>query len=116
MYSVLFTVVSMLFLCGSNRTAHGFTIIRSEHDIFTNLQYSGDECRKSQCEMFGANCVSDENCNYCICNKSKMSTFIRNVTDPTKGECKRDEDIVPESGVVPFLFQCRMFLFICSYR
>ena len=97
MYSVLFTVVAILFLCGSNRTAHGFTIIRSEHDIFTNLQCSGNECRESHCEMYGANCVSDGNCTYCICDKKKMNTFIRNVTDSTKGECKRDEEIVPES-------------------
>ena len=111
MHCVLFTVVAILFLCGSNRTAHGFTIIRSEHDIFTNLQCSGDECTESHCTMYGANCVRDGNCNYCICNKIKMNTFIRNETDPTKGKCKRDEEIVPESGRSVFLFQCKMFLY-----
>ena len=95
-------MVSILVLCGSNRTAHGFTIIRSEHDLISNLQCSGDQCTESHCTMYSASCVIDGNCNYCICNKNNMNTFIRNATDPAKGECKRDEEIVPESGVDPF--------------
>ena len=93
-------MVVFLFPCGINGVHDSFKIFRSEHDIFTNLQCSGDECTESHCQMFGANCVSDGNCKYCICNKSRMNTFIRNEADPTKGECKRDEEIVPESGAL----------------
>ena len=97
MFYILLAMVVFLFPYGYNGVDDSFKIFRSEHDIFTNLQCSGDECMESHCQMFGATCVSDGNCKYCICNKSGMNTFIRNETDPTKGECKRDEEIVPES-------------------
>ena len=97
---VLFTL--FLFLYGSNGTDHRFKIFRSEHDIFTSLQCSGNDCTKSQCEIYEADCVSD--CRYCICNRSEMNTFVRNRHDPREGRCKRDEDIVPESGLYVLVF------------
>ena len=98
MYYVLLTVVVCLCLINGIKE-HRFKIFRSQHDIFTNLKCGDNECTESQCETYDAKCVNEENCEYCICNKRKMNTFIRSVNDPTKGKCTGDEEIVPESGV-----------------
>ena len=95
-YKSLFYVICFLWLSGSDRVASSFKIYRSEHDIFTNLKCSSNNCTQSQCEMYGAECVNSSNCKYCRCSKDERNTFSN--YHHMNGECKRDEDIVPESG------------------
>ncbi len=99
-YKSLFYMILCLWLYGSDCVASSFKIYRNERDIFTNLKCSSDNCTESQCEMYGAECVSDDNCEYCRCSEDERNTFmISNYTsDPIHGGCKRNEEIVPESG------------------
>lgn len=86
-----------LLLCES-KGIHDFRIFRSAQDIFTNLNCTGEICKRTQCESYGAECVSDhDNCTYCRCSEGK-NTFMINEDNQRKGECKSDEEIVPESG------------------
>lgn len=93
----IFTLTVYLQLCGSNSEDSGLKIFRDEQDVFTNMKCSGprkSECTSDQCKMYGAKCVSDDNCEYCRCLKDR-NTFM--ITDG-EGECKHDEDIVEQSG------------------
>ena len=94
----VFTLIC-LRLCGSNSGEDsGLKIFRDEQDIFTNMKCSGESkssCTTDQCEMYGAECVSDDNCKYCRCLQGWNTFMIR---DGEEGECKSDEDIVEESG------------------
>ena len=98
-YVRVFTLVVCLQLCGSDGEENGLKIFRDEQDIFTNMKCSGEgksQCTHYQCEMYGAECVTDENCKYCRCSQG-WNTFMT-VDDYSDGKCKRDEDIVEESG------------------
>ncbi len=95
-YNSLFYVICFLWLCGSDRVPSGFKIYRSERDIFTNLNCTaGEVCTKSQCKMYGAECVNENNCDHCRCWEGR-NTFL--ISDIDQGKCKRDEDIEPKSG------------------
>ena len=95
---VVFILTVCLRLCGSNGEDTGFKIFRSEQDIFTNMKCSGQrklsKCMSDQCESYGAECVGEDNCEYCRCLKDN-NTFIINDKEE---KCKRDEDIVEESS------------------
>ncbi len=101
-YKSLFYVICCLWLCGRDRVASSFKIYRSVHDIFTNLKCNSNNCPESQCKMYGAECVSSSNCKYCRCSAKGKNTFMSDYTDmddQIHGGCKRDEEIVPESGI-----------------
>jgi hypothetical protein len=94
-FTSLFYVFICLWLCGSDGIESGFKIYRSKRDIFTNLQCTNDTCTESHCGMYGAECVSEDNCKYCRCLEGR-NTFIISGID--QGQCKSDQDIEPKSG------------------
>ena len=51
-------------------------------------------CTKSNCTLYGAECVSRDNCDYCRCLQGR-STFMISGVD--QGKCQRDKDIEPKS-------------------
>ena len=93
----VFTLIC-LRLGGSNGGEdNGLKIFRDEQDIFTNMKCSDKDkrsCTTDQCKMYGAECVSDDNCEYCRCSEGRNTFMIRDGEE----ECKSDEDIVEESG------------------
>ena len=102
-YVVVLTLVICLRLCGSDGEDSGLKIFRDEQDIFSNMKCSGKGkslCTPDQCKMYGAECVSNDNCEYCRCLKGRSTFlyFVRSSNHEMKGNCTRDEDIVPESG------------------
>ena len=97
--SLFYVIFLCLWLCESDGVKSGFKIYRSEHDIFTNLKCSSDNCTESQCKMYDAECYSSSNCKYCRCSAEGKSTFMISDDTGMDGECKRDEEIVPESGI-----------------
>ena len=73
-----------------------FDIKRGKVDTFSNLIcQKSSNCSREQCENYGATCVNNT-CERCQCNED-MGTFI--VSGPSTGNCTRDEDIIPESGI-----------------
>ena len=90
---VVFILTVCLRLCGSNGEDTGFKIFRGEQDIFTNMKCSGKDkskCVSDQCESYGAECVGEDNCEYCRCSNGNNTLM--------KGQCIPDEDIVTQSG------------------
>ena len=51
-------------------------------------------CTKSNCSLYGAECVGKENCDYCRCLEGR-STFM--ISSDDQGKCQRDQDIEPKS-------------------
>jgi hypothetical protein len=92
----LFYVFICLWLCGSDGVVSGFKIFRSKRDIFTNLKCTDDVCTEYHCGMYGAECVSEDDCKYCRCLEG-TNTFM--TSGNNQGECKRDEDVEPKSGI-----------------
>ena len=81
------------FTSGNTET---FDIRRGKVDTFSNLKcQKSSNCFRKQCENYGAICVN-HTCERCQCNED-MGTFI--VSGPSTGNCTRDEDIIPESGM-----------------
>ena len=73
-----------------------FDIKRGKVDTFSNFKcQKSSNCSHGQCENYGATCVNNT-CERCQCNE-EMGTFI--VSGPSTGNCTRDEDIIPESGM-----------------
>ena len=95
-YTSLLYAILCVWLCGSDGVESGFKIYRSRHDIFTNLNCKDDVCTESHCTMYGAECVSEKNCDYCRCLEGRNTLMISGFH---QGECKRDEDIEPKSGM-----------------
>jgi hypothetical protein len=102
----LFSVILFLWLHGNNCEESGFKIYRSVYDLFTNLNYgksasvtSSPSRTSNQCSSYGAECFDAHACKYCHCRLGGRSTFMISDAGQMKGECKRDEDIVPESGI-----------------
>ena len=106
-YVCVLTLVVCLQLYGSDGEESGdrLKIFRDEQDIFTNMKCSGEsksQCTPEQCKIYGAECVSNDNCEYCRCLKGR-NTFLSLMRSSSKGvemkgNCTSDKDIVPESG------------------
>ena len=92
-YLVWYYCLCILIIFPSGKT---FVIKRGKVDTFSNLKcQKSSNCSREQCENYGATCVNNT-CERCQCDKD-MGTFI--VSGPYKGNCTRDEDIIPESGM-----------------
>ena len=102
-FTSLFYVFICLWLCGSNGVESGFKIYRSKRDIFTNLKCTDDTCT---CGMYGAECVSEDNCKYCRCLEGR-NTFMTSAID--QGKCKSDEVVEPTSGI-----RIRLYDYVCN--
>ena len=94
-YTGLSYVFFSIWLCGSNCVESGFKIHRSKLDIFTNLKCTDRACSNTTCTMYGAECVSENNCDYCRCLEGRNTFMISGVD---QGVCTRDEYIEPKSG------------------
>ena len=108
--SVSWAVFFCVWLCGSNCLQRGFKIYRSKLDIFTNLNCTDGDSSNTTCSMYGAKCVSENNCDYCQCLEGR-NTFM--ISEVEQGKCTRDEDIEPESGnyySTYFITICRIII------
>ena len=95
---VVFILTLCLRLCGSNGEDTGFKIFRGEQDIFRKMKCSGQDkskCMSDQCESYGAECVGDDNCEYCRCLKDKNTLYF---VGGQGLKCRPDKDIMPQSG------------------
>ena len=121
--SRVYFIIVVVWLVKKARFEESFELIRGRHDVFSNSEcsqtedYEGafdDKARVGYdqcviwCQKYGANC-KDMACSYCICNGSdKNYTYI--VNDAGDGRCKRDEEVLPESGLPRISVQC-----VCAY-
>ena len=94
-YTSLSYVFLCVWLCRSDGVECGFKIYRSKLDIFTNLNCGDGACSNTTCTMYGAECVSKNNCDHCRCLEGRNTFMVGRVDH---GDCKRDEDIEPKSG------------------
>ena len=95
---------SLAVYVSGNKATGPFDILRGEHDTFRNREcQEHEQCRKEQCEKYGANC-EDVECKRCQCEDGK-NTFLAhpadagNYTTNDAGNCTADEMVVPESGM-----------------
>ena len=85
---------SLAVYVSGNKATEPFDILRGEHDTFRNKEcQEHEQCRKEQCEKYGANC-EDVECKRCQCEDGK-NTFLAHTAD---GNCTADEMVVAESG------------------
>ena len=82
--------------CGYAVTA-SFEIQRGKHDTFQNLLCQTSQlCTSDQCQSYRAECV-DNKCGRCRCGKDGRDTFV--ASGSNTGNCTKDENIIPESGM-----------------
>ena len=94
-YTSLSHVLFCIWLCGSNCVECGFSIYRSKLDIFKNLKCTDGACSNTTCAMYSAECVSENDCDYCRCLEGR-NTFM--ISANNQGKCRREEAIEPKSG------------------
>ena len=92
-----------LVVCISGNTVTAsFEIRRGKSDTFANLKcQKSNNCTDEQCAMYaGAKCVVsvDAKCERCQC-KVGSGTFLAFNSTTATGNCTKDENIIPESGM-----------------
>ena len=88
-YTSLTYVIFYLCVCGSDGKKNEIKIYRSKQDIFTNVHCNSQECTENQCKKYNAKCHRADNCDYCICSKGKVNTFMIIGKNQTRRKCRR---------------------------